>query len=242
VTVFGSGALPVSAFRLSVAVGSELDPAAGAFGLGFLAGVGLGVGVGVGVLSGTSGAVASGSSSSVGSTSGSAVGLGVGLGAGFGVGEAVLPELPVLVWALTTPLVADPEVVVEPVGLSSDPVDVAVGTVEACGAVEAALSPVFAEAVFEDVVVPDALALADWLLEEPVDVSSALATPYPVATAVPTPNATARPPTRPMYLDAPMTGPPDALNCSSPVKADFHNVHSCCLRRRAACVTGRSVR
>jgi hypothetical protein len=218
-------------------VGAAVDTAAGVFGLGFLVGVGLGVGAGVvagvGVLSGTSGAVASGSSTGVGSASGSAVGLGVGSVVGFGVGEAVLPELPVLVWALTTPLVADPEVVSEPVGLSSDPVDVAVGAVEACGVAEAAFSPVFAEAVFEDVVVPDPLALDDWLLEEPVDVSSALATPYPVATAVPTPNATARPPTRPMYLDAPMTGPPDALNCSSPVKADFHNVHSCCLRRRS---------
>ncbi len=38
-------------------------------------------------------------------------------------------------------------------------------------------------------------------------VVSAAATPFPMATAVPTPNATARPPTRPIWLAGPMSGP-----------------------------------
>jgi len=58
---------------------------------------------------------------------------------------------------------------------------------------------------------PDAEAPASlevWLLEAVPDPSSADATPYPVATAVPTPSATASPPTRPMYLEAPMMALP----------------------------------
>jgi hypothetical protein len=51
--------------------------------------------------------------------------------------------------------------------------------------------------------------VADVPDEDGVDaVSSAVATPYPVAIAVPTPNATASPPTRPMWAAAPMVSPP----------------------------------
>jgi hypothetical protein len=40
--------------------------------------------------------------------------------------------------------------------------------------------------------------------EDPSDVGSADAIPCPVKTAAPTPKATASPPTRPIYLEAPM--------------------------------------
>jgi hypothetical protein len=41
----------------------------------------------------------------------------------------------------------------------------------------------------------------------PAEPGSAHATAYPVKTAAPTPSATASPPTRPIYLEAPMTTP-----------------------------------
>ena len=50
-------------------------------------------------------------------------------------------------------------------------------------------------------------------------VSSAHATPGVVATAIPTPNATANPPTRPMYFAVP-------IMVSSPVETDADNPSS----------------
>jgi hypothetical protein len=56
--------------------------------------------------------------------------------------------------------------------------------------------------------VPEVPVLAVDALDGPDDaVVSADATPYPVAIAVPTPNATASPPTRPIWVAAPMVRP-----------------------------------
>jgi hypothetical protein len=123
----------------------------------------------------------------------------------------VLPELPVVLCALTTTPSATVLVVFEDVlalgddGVSApvdvDPVSVsepAVGDLVG-SAVEtvslAGLVPASDE--LDEVDAPEVPAVLE--LDEPAEeVSSAAATPDPVAIAVPTPSATARPPTRPM--------------------------------------------
>jgi hypothetical protein len=97
----------------------------------------------------------------------------------------VVPDVPVLVWALTTtsPVTVFVVVLEEVVLLSGSGVE---GVVD--GSVD----------VFVSVVVVPVVAV---VLVDPGEletVSSAEATPYPVAIAVPTPNATASPPTRPI--------------------------------------------
>jgi hypothetical protein len=119
------------------------------------------------------------------------VGAVVGFSVCVGSGVPVVPNVPVLVWALTTvPPVTVFVVVLDGVVSSSGSVATGVldGSVEVC---------VLVVVVVVLVVVPvDPLAVSDGGGFDVV--SSAEATPYPVAMAVPTPNATASPPTRPI--------------------------------------------
>lgn len=169
--------------------------------------------LGLGVVTGSAafGSELTGSLTTGSVTTGSETGSGA---AGVFVVEVLL-EVPVVLWALTTtPLAtvvvvfedvreedgvsaaldAEPEPVSEPA--AGDVVGSAVETVSLTGPVPSSEAP-------DDGEPPEVLEALE--LEELVDeVSSAAATPYPVATAVPTPSATAKPPTRPMYLAAPM--------------------------------------
>jgi hypothetical protein len=123
--------------------------------------------------------------------SGAAVWVGDAVAVGTVVGSVVplVPDVPLLAWALTT----TPPVTVFVVVLLSCPDVTCVvgGSVEVCVLV---------------VVVPVVVVVVDPLVADVSDVgefdglvvSSADATPYPAAIAVPTPNATASPPTRPI--------------------------------------------
>jgi hypothetical protein len=112
-------------------------------------------------------------------------------------------DVPALVWALTTtPPLTVFGVFLDLVPLcGSDVVGVVDGSVEVC---------VSAVVVVPVVVVVLVLVSVAPLAGDVSDgggfevVSSAEATPYPVAIAVPMPNATASPPTRPMWAAAPM--------------------------------------
>jgi hypothetical protein len=122
---------------------------------------------------------------------------GVGFGAGFLVGDTfsvAVVGFGVCVGSVF-PVVPDVTVFVVVLFTCSDATGVAAGPVEVC--VLVVVDPLVAEVSdvgeFEDVGEFDDLA-----------VSSAEATPYPVAIAVPTPSATASPPTRPMWAAAPM--------------------------------------
>jgi hypothetical protein len=112
------------------------------------------------------------------------------VGAAVAVG-AVVPDVPVLVWALTTTSPVTVFVVVpdDVVPLSCSGVT---GVVD--GSVDVFVSVVVVPVVVVVLVDPGGLEM----------VSSAEATPHPVAIAVPTPNATASPPTRPIWVAAPM--------------------------------------
>jgi hypothetical protein len=102
-----------------------------------------------------------------------------------------------LVWALTTTPPATAFVVVpdDVVPLSCSDVT---GVVEVC--VSVVVVPVVV--VVSVLVAAPVVGVSDAGGFEVV--SSAEATPYPVAIAVPTPNATASPPTRPIWVAAPM--------------------------------------
>ncbi len=140
-------------------------------GFGFAFGFGLGVGVFVG----------SGPADLVGSVVGSVVGF-----------VSVVPDVPVLVCALTTPLVGSVVVAVVPVvgvPLPCSGVDGSVdGSVDVCVLVLVVVVFVSVDPLAVDVSDDGEFDVA----------SSADAMPYPVAIAVPTPNATANPPTRPI--------------------------------------------
>ncbi|HYP96325.1 MAG TPA: hypothetical protein VER34_25120 [Mycobacterium sp.] len=107
-------------------------------------------------------------------------------------------NVPVLVWALTTTppvtvFVVVPDDVVPLSG--SDELGVVDGSVEVCVLVVVVVPVVVAVFVL--------VSVAPLVVEVSDDggfeaVSSAEATPYPVAIAVPTPSATASPPTRPI--------------------------------------------
>jgi hypothetical protein len=136
---------------------------------------------------------------------GDAVSVGAVVGSGVCVGsvvDPVAPDVPVLVWALTTTppvtmFVVVPDDVVPFSG--SDVAGVVDGSVEVC--VSVVVVPVVVVVVLV-LVVPLVVDVSDAGGFEVV--SSAEATPYPVTIAVPTPNATASPPTRPMWAPAPM--------------------------------------
>jgi len=158
------------------------------------------------------GAASSGSSCGSESSAGSSVSrVGVGSGAAVSLGDAVsvglvvgsgvcvgfvvpvVPDVPVLVWALTTtPPLTVFVVVVDPVVLL--PFSDLTGVVDA--SVGVSVSVVGVSVLVSVVVDPLATDVSD--AGGFPAVSSAEATPYPVAIAVPTPNATASPPTRPI--------------------------------------------
>jgi hypothetical protein len=133
-----------------------------------------------------------GSEGSVGSSvSGICVGSGVGVAVLVGSAVCVGAVVPVLVWALTTtPPVRVFVVVLDGVVLlsCSDVTGAVDGSVELCVLVVVVLVLVSVDPAVAGVSVDGGFEV----------VSSAEATPYPVAIAVPTPNATASPPTRPI--------------------------------------------
>jgi hypothetical protein len=122
---------------------------------------------------------------------------------------AVVPDVPVLVWALTTtsPVTVFVVVLEEVVLLSGSGV---AGVAD--GSVDVFVSVVVVPVVVVVLVDPGGLEV----------VSSAEATPYPVAIAVPTPNATASPPTRPIWAAAPM---PFLREASPPAFSDMRQLN-----------------
>ncbi|MFL6088386.1 MAG: hypothetical protein ACJ74F_35525 [Mycobacterium sp.] len=125
------------------------------------------------------------------SVSGICVGSGVGVAVLVGSAVCVGAVVPVLVWALTTtPPVRVFVVVLDGVVLlsCSDVTGAVDGSVELCVLVVVVLVLVSVDPAVAGVSVDGGFEV----------VSSAEATPYPVAIAVPTPNATASPPTRPI--------------------------------------------
>jgi hypothetical protein len=64
--------------------------------------------------------------------------------------------------------------------------------------------------------------------EDSPDAVSAHATPCPAKTAAPTPRATASPPTRPIYLEAPMFPPVAAVESSTSETVGPTDTDRCC--------------
>jgi hypothetical protein len=120
------------------------------------------------------------------------------------LGDPVLDD-PVLVCALTWPGVVLPDV-----PSSSGSADLALfgsGTSALLGSGTFAVGSVVLESEAVDSLAEEAEeSVADALVDDGLP-SSASAVPCPVMTAVPTPNATANPPTRPMYVAAPIAVP-----------------------------------
>ncbi|MEU0494983.1 hypothetical protein [Mycobacterium sp. NPDC006124] len=150
------------------------ETAAGtSFAFAFLVGAGVGgTAVAVGPSCGTSGVDDSGIVG-LGVSVGVSVDAEVAVGSGdsVGLGEGVLPELPVLVWALTTPLAAGPDAAGVPVGVSSFFVGVEV--VVGCVGASAVVPDDGVDAVLAEV----PAGFDDWLLEVVAGPSSAAATP-----------------------------------------------------------------
>lgn len=236
VDAVGTAAILTATGVIDLFCGSVARPGSGADTTSAAGGVGFSVGMELDGLPlspvGFGDAVGAGSRDGVSAGSGTAgCGAGVDVGsigaevdsgpAGVWVGT-VLPDVPVVVWALTTtPAATVIDVVLVPVGV----VLLATRAVSVFGEVE------FGEVDVGEVIPDDGddtglgsaltvgfeddpgftgLEIAASEVDESVDpiVSSlAAATPCPLTMAVPTPKATAKPPTRPMYVAAPMVSP-----------------------------------
>jgi hypothetical protein len=138
---------------------------------------------------------------------------GVAAGSSGFLAVSVLLDVPVVVWALTTTSGPRCDVVVDDVFSVASPVPGVSAVVDDPGddPADGVDFEVVGEVpvVWVDVdswgVTPPAGDGSDGVVfEDSVSVASANATPCPIAIAVPTPNATASPPTRPMYRAEPM--------------------------------------